>query len=192
MSNNNNTSTRVITPVGEAVSCFIDNPCFTYSQRGSYSITLAIPNEECRELCSQLDLAVVEAVKMASEKASPARRDSIALNPPYVPEYKEGTDEETGRTLFKFKQHALGTDSKGESYERSITKYDAEGNKLDLFAYSGTKLAVEFNAVPYYVAGSNCTGVSKWICSVGVSEAAPERVVNKFNTVFKKKAPAVA
>lgn len=141
---------------------------------GSYSTSLSIPVADCVDLCAQLDALAQEALANAQADpkkvaAAKAKRKTIELNAPYVPELdKEGN--ETGNILFKFKTNASAQVNGVLKVFAAPFICDGQAKPIteNINMYSGSVIKVNFSPTPYFTALTSCAGVSLRINGVQV------------------------
>ena len=121
---------KVTSPKGQAKYPWITKPNTRFNAAGDYCIDLIVPAEECTEFCNLLDETMKECFAEATEGMKPAKAKTVKIHPPYSMELDEETGEETGNVVFKFKQAATFTNTKGETVNVTIGLFDAGGEKI--------------------------------------------------------------
>lgn len=159
------------TPAGTARWTCINKPSTKFNPAGEYSLDLALTPEVAGPLAATLKAAAEQAKK--DFVAKDAKVKAYGLHVPGTAETdKEGN--ETGLTLFKFKQIAVITpkDKSKEPFEVSINKFDAKGKALDptIIIGSGSKLKVAYEIVPFAMAATKKVGVKLRLKAVQVLE----------------------
>jgi hypothetical protein len=133
---------------------------------GVYSTSLSIPVADCVDLCAQLDALAQEALADALSDpkkvaAAKAKRKTIELNAPYVPELDKENNE-TGNILFKFKSNASAQVNGALKIFAPPLVVDGQAKPItkNLNMYSGSIIKVSFSPTLYFTAASSTCGVS--------------------------------
>lgn len=144
----------------------------------AYRFTLILEGTDADRLMAAIDEHIEAPTQEAIEQANVSGAGLTRLNRvvPYAPEEDEESGEETGRTIFYFKQKAF----LGKGDERRMVRlpvFDAtspgEPGIAESPVYGGAQVMVSFGLRPYCM-GSNKTG---W--NAGVSNLTPYAVLVK-------------
>ena len=148
---------RLTTPRGVAVYPRVDGkPDTKFNKDGVWQLQLALEGEDAEKLKAVIDKAMKESLKWGKENKPPKPGKNIGYaDPPYQPEYekdKEGqnTDEETGRTLFRFKLNAKGERRDGTEYSQHVTVLKADLTPFtDSRLGGGSEIKVGYELAPF-------------------------------------------
>lgn len=137
---------RYTTPAGIAQYPYLNKPDTKFNPEGEYKINLEIDAEDAGPICTFLDEQLAAAIAKA-KKENPGKK------------IKEGsagyeTNEETGKTVLKFKLKAKVTTKSGDSWDQKPVIFDAKGKPLTTppNVGGGTKCKVSYEVIPYYTA----------------------------------------
>lgn len=148
---------RLTSPRGIAVYPRVDGkPDTKFNKDGVWQLQLAVEGDDAEAFKAVIDKAMKESLKWAKEnkEIKPGKKFEMA-DPPYQPEYekdKDGknTDEETGRTLFRFKLNAKGERRDGTEYSQHVTVLKSN---LEPFVDSrlggGSEVKVGYELAPF-------------------------------------------
>lgn len=162
-------NTKIITPYGEAITCFIDTPSTKYDDRGTYNISIALDKgrSDVQDLMKQLDIELQTAKSLAEDECKPSEKHELSPNLPYKDEYSDES-EPTGRIIIKMKQVAKGKTKDGEEFTRTIAKYDASGSVCNVNVGNGSVVHASFTINHYYVVATQKYGVSKFLEAIQI------------------------
>lgn len=173
---------QFVSPKGTAIYPWLNKADTEYDADGVYKVTLSIPEDELdkpikhkleefsgRTLRDILDSKVKEAKALALEKAKPADKKKITINPAYEAEVDDDGNE-TGNVRLSFKMKALVKPKEGDAFTQKPDILDAKRNKVDVQIWGGSILRVVFGITPYYVAGTKCAGITLRMRAVQVIE----------------------
>lgn len=145
-----------ITPKGVLVFPYLNKPDTKFKAEGEFRAKLRLGGEDAEKLKAVFDKAHGEAVALIkSEEPAPAKRKLIKdADKPYAAELDKETGEETGFTLFTFKQKASIKNKAGEVFEKRPDLFDAARNPFpkDKLIYGGSTAKIAFEAWPFFTA----------------------------------------
>lgn len=118
--------------------------------------------DEMMERARELAEEQFAEMKVKDRKAIEAK-GGIQPNQPYAEIYDEETEEPTGKVEFKAKMKAGGVRKKdGKKWSAKPDLFDAKGKPLPKSAqvWGGSVAIINFDAEPYFVAGTGAYGIS--------------------------------
>lgn len=140
---------------------------------GVFKVNLVVPENDpavqafLAKLQPIQEQAEAEGAQKFGALAVPIRKKlgGLKVNELYSIEYDSKTEEPTGNIIFKFSTKASGVNAKGDEWTRTIPLFDAKGKALKGIAEvgGGTIGKVNFEAVPYFVAGQGTAGVKFYL-----------------------------
>lgn len=162
------------TPAGVFVFPYLNKPDTKFNADGDYVVKLRLEGEPAEKLKAIVDKAYDDALKVIrAEVTDPVKRKKIKEgNKPYGPELDKESGDETGATLFTFKQKAKVKNKAGEMFDKRPDLFDGAGNKIDpkkTMIYGGTIGQISFEGWPYNSPASGA-GVSLRLLAVRVIE----------------------
>lgn len=150
--------TQIITPKGTAQYPKLRSPEFFDGAEVGYTIQMAFNKEDTEKLLAKLE-EELEAAKNASEfkgkNWTNARLGS--------------KEDKNGDTVFKFKTKTNYKTKAGETIQRIIPIFDAQGNRIKGDIGHGSVCRVRFTVNPYHKSAVNC-GLTLYLDAVQVIE----------------------
>lgn len=148
---------KTITEKGTFQFPHLNKPDTKFNADGEYKVTLRLTGTAAEQLKAKLDAAMTQSLELAKAKEEkPALRAKIKpADPPYKPETDKDTGEETGATLFTFKQKAkIKSKKNDEVFDKKPDLFDAKGVKFPekTLIYGGTVGKIAFEAWEFYTA----------------------------------------
>jgi hypothetical protein len=150
--------TQIVTPKGTAQYPKLRTPEYFEGAEVGYTIQMSFSKEDTDKLLQQLE-AELEAAKGSSEfkgkKWTGARLGS--------------KEDKNGDTVFKFKTKTNYKTKAGETIQRIIPIFDAQGNRIKGDIGHGSVCRVRFTVNPYHKSAVNC-GLTLYLDAVQVIE----------------------
>lgn len=144
---------------GEFVHAWITKADTEYNDEGLYHVKLAMEaGPKCDALKQLIDGYVEEAFAQQTSEMKPAQAAKWEKYTPYQPEEDEEGNE-TGRTLFVFKQNKLIKLRSGEVKEVSIEVRDSKDKVITVPVFSGTTGRIMFKPRAIVMSGEKAAGV---------------------------------
>lgn len=168
----------VVTPAGEAVFPWLNEPDTRYKQEGEYHVNLSIPEKQAQPLVERLEGILNTFI---SSELTAAQRRALVPQKVFSEEYtrppKDASDkvkaewegEPTGNLLFKFKMKAIVTPKNKPPFEQKpVIVFAEDGSAVEEPVYSGSTIRIKGQVVPYVNAAAGAVGVSLRLKSVQV------------------------
>ena len=139
------------TPRGVAKFCHLVKPSTKFDPEGVYTVSLLLEGQEAADLIEIIDQAIEDNLTEIRKDPKYAKAKKIKDNDP---PYKDDTDKEgneTGKTLFNFKQKATATAKDGSKLTFRPVLYDSRGNVIHPKDVGfGSTVRIAFELIPYY------------------------------------------
>lgn len=176
---------RLTTPVGVARFPRLNKPDTKFVKVGEYSTKLVLDpdtitdiiatinelrDEKLEAVKAQLTQAIKDAKTLKAKNKAELALSSLTVNENAIPDVNDD-DEETGLVVLNFKMKAK-VETTTKTWEQKPIIFDAKGKKLDNppAVWGGSKLKVNFEAVPYYMGEQNAVGVTLRMRGVQIIE----------------------
>jgi len=134
------------TSVGVAHYPYLFSPDTKFDSNGLYRTKLTLPKADAKSIVDEIEGTIKEVASQNEGKLSP---------------HKPYKSLEDGTVEFTFKLKAKVNTKSGTDFEQRPKVFDAKGVPITekLSVYSGTKMKVAFQCVPYFtnMLGSGCT-----------------------------------
>ena len=139
------------TPRGTAKFCHLVKPNTKFDPEGVYTVSLLLQDQEAADLIAIIDQAIEDNLTEIRKDPKYAKTKKIKENDP---PYKDDTDKEgneTGKTLFNFKQKATATAKDGTKLTFRPVLYDSRGNIIHPKDVGfGSTVRIAFELIPYF------------------------------------------
>lgn len=148
-------------PQGIANYPWIGKPDTKFKKQGVFKCSTILEGEPAEEMKQLLADLRAEAYEELIQKVKPAKRKTVTVLETNIvePECDE-EGEETGRTIFKFKQNAVIPGKDGaEDKKVTIPVFGPNGKPSKKAVFGGSTVKVAFRIRPYYSAKDNEIGL---------------------------------
>lgn len=150
----------------------------------AYKVSLRLGGEAAAALKARIDAKVDEAYDdqvakfkdqiqngaTGKEKGEAKKKlETLEKAYPYEPAFDDD-GEETGETLFKFKQNAVITRKDGSTFDVKLPLFDSQGRKMSENIFGGSTIKVNFSMRTYWMASTNKAGTTLDLNAVQVIE----------------------
>lgn len=162
---------RYKTPRGVLIKPRVRGKASTqFNKGGEWYTKLALEGEAAEKMQETLQPLLDDALDQMKRENKKYAKVMKMVNPG-KPELDEESGEETGRTIFNFKQqHRVKSKKSGEVFEFNVAVFDAKGKPLPEKAKLGTgsEGKVVFEARPYFIEKDKEAGISLKLKAVQV------------------------
>lgn len=161
---------RLTSPVGIAVYPRVDGkPDTKFNKDGVWSTQLAFEGKTADKFKALIDGWMEKAMEWAQEQEKFEGKTFEMADPPYQPEIDKEAEEETGRTLVRFKLNAKASRKDGTEYNQHVSVIKADLTPFpDSRVGGGTKARVGFEVAPFAMPGTQGPEKKKVYCGVSL------------------------
>ena len=155
---------KYTSPFGKALYPYLSKADVKFKAEGEFKVDLEVGGQEADELKKLINSWSDMSVKQAQEKTGKKSVKKTSSLP-----YKETED---GKTIFKFKMKASGTNGKtGDTFKQRPALFDNELKPIspDITIWGGSILRVSYQPFPWYTPALGA-GVSLRLKSVQVKD----------------------
>lgn len=159
------------TPVGTASFPWLTKADTKFDADGTYKTDLIFDEDEITELAEEMQVFLDAAFDEYYENAKPAVQKGMSKVETLKP-VLDAEGNETGQVFLRFKLNALVKPKEGEPFEQSPNAFDAAGDPLEegVAVYGGSRIKVNFEAVPYMSAKDKVVGLTLRLRAFQVKE----------------------
>lgn len=162
---------KYITPIGTAGYSWLNKPDEKYNVDGTYTAKLILEGTDAEQLKTQVDGFVDEAWDEQTEDMTVGKKKKYSKAYPYAAE-EDDDGEETGRTIFNFKQNAKIKTKKDGVIEIKVPLYNRFGKPSTKSIFPGSKIEIEFSTRSYAMSSTENIGTTLHLCAVLVRDYA--------------------
>lgn len=157
------------TPVGVGRYMWVRKPDTKFNAEGTYKVDLILEGKDAEKLKERIDGLIDEAWDEKTDGLGAAKVKKLSRACPYEAE-EDDDGNETGRTIFKFKQNAVIKMKDGSKKKVKIAVFDAKGKPTEANPYSGSSVAVSFSTRPYLMESTKMVGITMDLLAVQIIE----------------------
>lgn len=155
--------TKYTSPRGPVKWPWVTRPDTKYNKDGQFKVDLILEGDAADEMIALIDEAAEARYAEAQKSVKPQKKKDMSTQVPYEPEFDD-EGEETGRTVFKFRQNATikfkNDDGTEDVQKVKIAVFNGKGKPVGSVKLGGgSECKVGFTMRPYYNAKDNAVGV---------------------------------
>lgn len=149
-----------VSPIGPMIHPWLGKADTKFNADGLFHVDLELDGSDAEDLKARIKEAAQAALDEELAKMKPGEAKKWSLYVPYEAEVDDDTGEETGSTIFNFKQNAKIKDKKtGELKDVKIELRDSQDNVITAAVYSGSEGRIMFSMRKIIMSSDKKVGV---------------------------------